>query len=193
MTTSEQVRDAFKYLYPDELPFLKRLVQSLPENPVVVNIGAGSGTSGLAILECREDSILHTIDIQDDSSPFGCLFAERHVVRSAGLGYCKNVRWFQHHGDSKVILPSLDIKPSMCFIDGDHTYEGCYKDIENCLMLTRPGGIIAVHDYMKSGLPHRKDGPHPQPWPEVDKAVNDLLKRHFKLIGHVWSLVAYRV
>lgn len=52
LTTAKSVRDAFHYLYPDELPFLKKLVASIKnDNPIVVNIGAGSGTSGLAILE----------------------------------------------------------------------------------------------------------------------------------------------
>ena len=91
-TTSESVRDAFHYMYPDELPFLKSLAQSLPADPVIINIGAGSGTSGLAFLECRGDSIVHTIDVTDGDSPFGCLYAERGVVAQAGLAHLKGDR-----------------------------------------------------------------------------------------------------
>jgi predicted O-methyltransferase YrrM len=32
------------------------------------------------------------------------------------------------------------------FIDGDHTYEGVWKDFETYAPLVRPGGLIAFHD-----------------------------------------------
>lgn len=36
------------------------------------------------------------------------------------------------------------------FIDGDHTLEGVRKDFEMYGSLCRPGGIIAIHDIMRS-------------------------------------------
>src|SRR3989304_852890 len=101
---SEAVRKALPYLFKDELPFLKSLPGMIDHSPcTVVNIGAGSGTSGLAFLECRDDLVLHTVDIQDADSPFGCLYAERQVVNAAGMGHLWGVRWFQYHMDSKVL------------------------------------------------------------------------------------------
>lgn len=35
---------------------------------------------------------------------------------------------------------------SMLFIDGDHSYEGCKKDIDNWAKFVKPGGAIFFHD-----------------------------------------------
>ena len=156
-TTSESVRDAFKYMYPDELPALKKWAQSLPADPTIINIGAGSGTSGLAFLECRDDSIVHTIDITDGDSPFGCLYAERGVVTQAGMLHLKGDRWHQHHGDSKAIGAKWLTKVDMVFVDGDHSYDGCKGDIEIWLKHLKPGGLIIVHDYGKGELADHPD------------------------------------
>lgn len=208
MLTSEEVRNSFKYLYPAELPFLKKLVQSVPAGSVVINIGAGAGTSGLAILEARPDVTLVTVDITDASSPFGCLEAERDVISRAGMGYEFGHRWFQYHGRSVDFLRALQqstsvrARPSdfelwdgagMIFIDGDHSYEGCKEDIILSLPLIMGGGILAVHDYDKGIITPTPDGPHPKVWEGVNQAVDELLVPRFKLIGRVDSLIAFDV
>lgn len=173
---SQNLRDAFKYLYPNELPALKRLVASLPPDPVVINIGAGAGTSGLAIVETRADVTLYTIDVQDESSPFGCLEAERQVFERAGYSRLSNTRWFQIKGDSVQVGRGWPFGPvDMVFVDGDHSYEGCRGDIEAWLPHIKPGGLLAIHDYNKQMLPADPQGPHPKPWPGVNQAVNELM------------------
>lgn len=208
--TSEELRDSFKYLFPDELPALKELVTWLPnQNPLVINIGAGAGTSGLAIMEARPDSHLITIDITDASSPFGCLEAERDVFRRAGYLHTLYTRWIQiHHDSSKVgrewVLLGNDPldrtnpftkNPDMVFVDGEHSYEGCKADIEAWLPLIKPGGIIAVHDYGKAAIPPNPNGPHPVAWPGVDQAVDELLLYNPELFlcMRVDSLIAFRI
>ena len=54
------------------------------------------------------------------------------------------------------------------YIDGDHSYEQCKKDIINYLPLVRSGGIFGGHDYTPD-------------WPGVIKAVNELLADKFKI------------
>lgn len=206
MLTSESLRDSFKYLFRAELPFLKALVQSLPDKPFVVNIGAGAGTSGLAIMESRPDVMLLTIDKTDLSSPFGCLEAERDVMKRAGYDHEWDRRWFQLHANSADVpalwgngfqrndreyldfLQTID----MVFVDGDHSYEGCKADILGWMPLIRAGGIMAIHDYLKSDLQPDPDGPHPKNWPGVDQAVQELLIPHYPVIAHVDSLIAFR-
>ena len=60
--TSEGLVEREGYLSLNELIALKDLANTLPENPRVLNIGAGMGTSALALLEAREDVIVHSID-----------------------------------------------------------------------------------------------------------------------------------
>lgn len=195
MITAADVQRSFHYLYPAELPALQSLVLSLPANPLVVNIGAGAGTSGLAIMESRPDVYLVTIDITNESSPFGCLEGERQVMREAGYGDLLDVRWRQIHDDSKKVgayWPITDLPdPDLVFIDGDHSYEGCKGDIEAWMPHLKVGGIMVVHDFLKEGIEADPDGPHPMPWPGVDQAVMELLIPNFPMIVHEKSLIAF--
>ena len=80
--TSEGIRQAFHYEFPGELELLKSLVPLCASTRIlIVNIGAGAGTSGLAFLETslppnKSDVILHTVDITAEPSPFGSLHSE---------------------------------------------------------------------------------------------------------------------
>ena len=208
MITAADIQRDFHYLYPAELPALKLLVAQLPTYSLVVNIGSGAGTSGLAIMETRRDIQLLTLDIQDSSSPLGCLEAERDVMSRAGYGPEYGIRWWQACADSSTVgrdwqrhiyrhLPldfanSFAKQPAMVFVDGEHSYEGCKADIEAWLPVITPGGIIAVHDFLKGDLQPDPDGPHPMNWPGVDSAVQELLIPNFEMIMHVASLVAFR-
>ena len=176
MRTSESVQAWLKYLFPDELEHLKTLARALPPSPVVVNIGAGGGTSGLAFMEARLDMNLVTVDIQDESSPYGCLEAERQMFKEAGFPLPTQT-WRQIHGDSKAVRWD-DGLVDMVFIDGDHSYEGCKGDILAWKPRLKPGGILAIHDFEKfevfKGQPI-EGAPHFKNWPGVDRAVAEMV------------------
>lgn len=188
MSAATGLREAFHYLYREELPALQELAQSLPHNPKVVNIGAGAGTSGLALLESRPDLLLTTIDITKESSPFGCLEAELTVAQQHGL----DDRLYQIHGRSQDVALSWNAEVDMVFVDGDHSYEGAVQDITRWMRHLKPGGIMAVHDYNKQLLAPEADGPHPMPWIGVNEAVDILLIDYFEQVCYVKSLIAFR-
>jgi predicted O-methyltransferase YrrM len=159
MTKAQELQIAFGYLHVPELNLLVATAQSLPENPTVVNIGAGSGTSGLAFAESRDDITLITVDKTYESSPLGCIIAEINALKSIGL-HDKMVsagRYFTIHGNSPDVgryweqraetMGLKDTKLDMVFIDGDHSYEGCKADIEFWLPHVKQNGIVAIHDY----------------------------------------------
>lgn len=196
MHNSESLRQAFGYFYPKELYLLKSLPYLVAQSPcVAVNIGAGAGTSGLALLETRDDLILHTVDVTNASSPYGCLEAERDVCAAAG--YVLGERWFQHHMDSKRLAAEWQAGPvDVVFVDGDHSYEGACGDIEGWLPHIRKGGFMAVHDYRKQDVPRPNDGqkrPHEMQWIGVDYAVDDCLKSKFEVFALVESLIVFQV
>ena len=156
-------------------------------------ISVRTGSSSLALLEARSDLILTTIDIQAQDSPFGSLYAERKAVEVAGF----QDRLFQIHGDSKTVGQHWNGEQfNMVFIDGDHSYEGCSGDIVAWMPHLKVGGIMAVHDYEKhkayDGLPSDAKAPHPKPFPELDRAVDELLLGSHEWITHVRSLIAFR-
>lgn len=198
-TDSESVRQSFGYLFRAELEALKELAQSLPADPVVINIGAGSGTSALAFLESRSDIRLYSIDKQKESSPFGCLEGEKQVANKAGFG--NHPHYHQIHGDSKAvgkdwIGPAVD----MVFIDGDHSYAGCSGDIFHWTPHIKDNGILIVHDYDKARVFARKakegandGGPHPAILVGVNMAVGRHLLDRYEVVLVADTLIAFRI
>ena len=195
------LQKAFGYMFEEEVAALKRMVLTVPRGAIVINIGAGAGTSGLAFKETRPDIQLCTVDITDTSSPFGCLEAERQILKDAGL-WDERVAHF--HADSKRLAETwtrdfTNEFVGLVFIDGDHTYEGCKGDIQGWLPLLAFDGIVAVHDYDKSTVYANKDWnekakvPHPKDYPGVDQAVNELLVGKYPVVEHVRSLIAFKV
>lgn len=173
----------------------------LPTNPRIINIGAGSGTSGLAFMESRHDIFLTTIDIQADDHPLGCLAAEKRVIDDAGYGNIAGMlkRYTQIHQDSKIVgveFQEGNFKVDMVFVDGDHSYRGARGDIIAWLPNIKPGGIMAVHDYGKREVFKNgpiEDAPHPHPWPGVDRVVRKFLCPFYEIILQVDTLIAFRI
>ena len=195
MRDSRSISDWLGYLSYGEIDLLKSLAQLLPDDPLVVNIGAGGGTSGLTFVESRPDLHLVTIDIQDEASPTGCLAAERLMMEEAGFS---RERFQQIHGDSKEVgktfAKTYDLQADMVFIDGDHSYEGVCGDIKIWMKNLRPGGILAVHDYHRAEW-LRKLGEDPAVrgyWEGVNRAVDDLLVKKYKEVGRIDTTIAFR-
>lgn len=180
--TSHTVVDWTNYLTHAEVDALKDLARSLPADPVVVNIGAGNGTSGLAFMEARPDLRLFTIDIQLESSPFGCLQGEQAVFESAG--FWGDPRHTQIHGDSKEVGKGWEHGPvDLVFVDGGHQYHEAKGDITIWLPHIKPGGIMAIHDYEK----------RVKVWHGVNKAVKELIIGKYEQVLRVDTLIAVRV
>jgi predicted O-methyltransferase YrrM len=192
------------YLFEDEVIEMQRFARELLElgDPVVINIGAGGGTSGILFMEIFKDKgYLYTIDVQDESSPFGCLEGERAVFESAGLDHLAGKHWFQIHGDSKEVGKSWEgPKVDFVFVDGDHSYEGCVGDILMWWPHLKENGLIAIHDYGKGDIDFQskqKQGqvvPHPKSYPNVDQAVEDYLlnSEQVEQVSRVESLITFR-
>jgi len=70
-------------------------------------------------------------------------------------------------GDSKQVLPSLKGPYTNAFdlvlVDGDHTYEGALRDIENCIPLVKKGGLLLVHDVDRNRRMDEATPEHPHP------------------------------
>ena len=74
-------------------------------------------------------------------------------------------------GDANEVAKTWDKgELGLIFIDGDHSYEGCKKDIESWLPFLKQGGYMLFHDY---DLPTS---------PGVVRAVDELVKNSNKFI-----------
>ena len=182
---AQEVADDYEYLKHGELTFLIELIRSLPDNPLVANMGAGAGTSGLAILEARDDSFLVTVDLYDRVRPAGALGNERLQVKRSKLMHRRGViccdsalagkNWWEHK-EKKWWRRKVD----MVFHDAVHNYDMLKAELEAWLPRVRAHGIIAVHDYTS------------EYWGGVAEAVDEVLLPEFKLIGHADTLIAFR-
>jgi len=183
-----KLRDAYHYLVDGEVEFLQELASSLSADPVVVNIGAGVGTSCLTFLEARWDINVVTVDNQAEEPPVdsgSSLRKEEAAVREAGM-WCQ--RYDQVHGDSKEIGKTWPDPVDMVFVDGDHSYGGCRGDIEAWAPHVRTGGVIAIHDY---DALHRGDNTWYAP---IVRAVDDTLSANplWQEIGRATTTIAFR-
>jgi len=179
-----QLAESFGYLTRAEVSAIKEAVVYLPPDSHVVNIGAGSGTSGLAILETREDLRLTTVDIRLKANPYGGLENEIIALEKSGIKYKHRHR--QIHGDSRDVGRHwANGKLDMIFIDGDHSLEGASGDIAIWIKHVKKGGLILVDDYLS------EKGPNKDVWPGVTVAVDTLLYPFYEIIVKADSVIGF--
>jgi predicted O-methyltransferase YrrM len=147
----------------EEVEMIHNLVRQLPPDPFVVNIGAGIGTSALAILEAREDVILRTVDKRRKR-----IDIEQRLLKGSGV---KIKDYFAYHGDSikvsKLLLRNGH-RADLVLFDGEHSYEYVRNEIEAWTPVLKPGAFVLVHDY----------GTENPVWLQVKRAVDEWRERH---------------
>jgi len=103
----------------------------------IVETGRWNGGSALMMACANPDIPIHSIDIapQDDG-------ALKSLLAELGVG--ANIELIV--GDSQNCKYPQIAAFDLLFIDGDHSYEGCTKDIENWWPDMAPGGHMVLHD-----------------------------------------------
>lgn len=176
---TQELVTAFGFLYQEEAELLQMHSELIPENGVCVNIGAGVGTSALAVLEKRPDltESFYTIDITEVGCPFGGIGNEHNAFDKAGMPYPKHIV-----GDSKDVGKKWkNGKVDFLIIDGDHNAEGIRGDIAAWEPHLKKNSIVFVHDY------------HSTNWPDVTEAVDELMfnTNKYKLLDHVRTYISF--
>lgn len=175
---AEELSKAFGYLSSGEVFILKKAINFIPDNGVIVNIGAGPGTSGLSFYEMKPTAKRYTVDIQEHH-PEGGLQNERNAFTNAGIIDKLPV---QILGDSKAVGKSWNRgQIDFLFIDGDHSVAGATGDFENWLPHVKKGGIVAVHDYCW------------KTWPDVFRVTNRFMFGKYLMLGLVDTLIFFEM
>ena len=112
-----------------------RFLASVLEARAVVEIGTGTGVSGLWLLRgMRTDGVLTTVDVEAEHQRLA-----RQSFTEAGI---PNQRARTISGAALEVLPRLtDGHYDIVFCDGDKREYGAY--LREALRLLRPGGVVA--------------------------------------------------
>lgn len=169
----------------------KFVVNSLPDNSHIVEIGAWKGrSSAFLVVECINSGKNIKIDIIDNWTG-GSDAADDYAKDPDMIRFNQNIFEFfkqnlspvkdkftpiqtlSHEGAKLYSDNSLDF----VFIDANHTYEFVKNDLAAWLPKVKKGGIIAGHDY------------NPVSWPGVIKAVHEFFpKEKITIMGGSWLM-----
>ena len=135
------------------------ILRRLPENPVVCEIGVFTGSLSRVLLK-RPDITLYMIDAW--SSDYPQSYKDTNDFHS-NMSQEEQDRYYQTtrvvaepHGDRAKIIRKYSkdaVKDfpdqffDLVFIDADHSYEGCLRDIQDYYPKVKKGGYISGHDY----------------------------------------------
>jgi predicted O-methyltransferase YrrM len=164
-----------------EIEFIKKCVATIPkkDKAICVNIGAGAGTSTMAVLEVDPDFFVFSIDI----AAVGNEVHTNEHLRLVEAGYSGTGRVIRIWGDSKEVGIRWPMKIDYLLIDGGHERDEVRGDFDKWLRHLKKGAIVMVHDY------------NSRHWPEVKKAVDEIIigDEQYDYLGLVDTLIAFKV
>ena len=90
------------------------------------------------------------------------MFAEVEICRMTSDEWFEQYLAAKGHGNDEML--------DWIYVDGDHSYEGCLKDLNNAKEVVKPGGLILGDDYGWPDAKWQKKG--------VTKAVNEFINKN---------------
>ena len=169
-TTAHLLAKVHGMMSSGEVDLLHQCAEKLPLEPICVNIGAGFGTSALAILEKKPGAFIFSVDTREQK-------AEKQNVQKAGFSAWQVVRVLGNSGYVGIHWPYDDI--DLLFVDGAHDNASVTRDIQAWVPKVTKGGVILFHDYKHRNLPDLTG--------IVDRAMRD-----YQYIGENRYLVAFQ-
>ena len=156
-----------------EIDYLMELAADLPENPLIVNIGADVGVSTTAFLAARPDATIFSVDLSECPQ-------EKENMERAGLDPDRVIRLL---GRSQEIGLHFPYQCDLLYVDGGHSYDAVKRDIEAWVPKVKPGGIIAFHDYLEDPPPNNPS----EAKPAIDEGMAG-----YERIGRMDRVIAFR-
>jgi len=156
--TSYDLAQNHGMLDESEIDLIKRYVAGLKAKQLkIINIGAGFGTSVLAMLEVKPNAFIWSIDQkprQIELDNIANAGYKNRVIRL--LSKSQNIQW------------PKSVKVDCVFVDGGHTEDDVRKDIEIFKPVIKRNGLMFFHDYY-----HPNYGPDHLMSKVIDKMMSD--------------------
>lgn len=143
-------------------------------SPIVVDLGAGSGTTALAVLCAR--NMAHVFTFDHDAVN---LDSTREAVYNMNF----QDRWASRLCKSWEGIDFMSERVDLLLVDASHEYEDIKRDLEAWLPLVRASGFVWLHDYTPM------IGVSTAEYPGVAQAIEEFLgdKTPIELKGIGWA------
>jgi hypothetical protein len=154
----------------------EQLLELMPKDSTCAELGVGRGKFSKIILEVAKPKLHFCVDLWGPiaTNIQGSYFTDQETwdqryqdIQDEFKGY--NVQFIR---DMTYNLPKY-CEPKLfdwVYVDGDHTYDGCMKDLQAVKELVKDDGMILGHDY-KPAWRKRPD------WGVVE-SVNDFVREN---------------
>lgn len=150
--TDQRIFDSIKtlrFLEPHHVEDCKALLdrmallEQMPKNAVVAEIGVDRGRFAERIYEVTQPQMLHLIDV----------FAHEHQFEAV-KGIFEEKQNVETHQINSTAAGNLfkDEYFDWIYIDTDHTYETTKAELNAFSSKIKPGGFISGHDYFQVGI-----------------------------------------
>jgi hypothetical protein len=153
----------------------KELISLLPTNKVCAEIGVATGKFSFHILKSNRPKKLYLIDswenfdlgYNDSNMVLNDEHEQRYLMVREKIKKFNNVEIIRKRScDAFEIFP--DNYFDWIYIDGDHSFSGCYNDLKLAALKVKSEGFICGHDYLADGFFREGFG--------VNEAVNLFVK-----------------
>lgn len=169
MTTARELAASRLFLVEEDVDLIQELVGKFSDYPFlkVVDLGAGSGTTALSVLEAREPGsvLVTTVDISQENIDWAELIV-KDIDRLDD--------WESIQGDAAEVA-SLFEDVDLILLDTSHRYQATVNELYAWLMNMNKYSYIWLHDYVD----------------EVKQAVDEFVVagrlKPYKIAGLGWS------
>lgn len=140
LTPAHKLAASRMFLTKEDVDDIIMLVNMLDDEPIVADLGAGSGTTALAVLQTKPKAWVTSLDISKDN----LFWAEANLY---GFGIDTS-NYKTVLGDAAKIPESIE-SVDLLLHDADHSEKAVKQDLHAWLMTCLvKGSLLWVHDYL---------------------------------------------
>lgn len=158
----------------------EQLLKLMPADSTCAELGVGKGKFSEQILKIAKPQLHYAVDLWGpiDTDIQGTYYADQETwdkrfqeIQDKFIDYNVNfIRDFTYNIGKFVNPKTFD----WVYVDGDHTYDGCMKDLQAVKELVKDDGFILGHDYRPAWSA--------RPFWGVVESVNDFVKENNYLL-----------
>ncbi len=181
MTTENMLDDAYalaesrRMACANDIALLATVMDTLPDVPTVVQLGAASGTMSLAVYAIRPECFMLTVDNDQQNLNWEAKALEKSTGDPTILEHAQLYSASKRAGENYRAV-NIDL----LIVDTDHSYEGVKGNLIAWMPNMKQTGLLFVHDYDGTTAPRQ--------YPGVKEACDEVLGKRTRY-KRGWSAV----